>query len=83
MLVKRVNHFDRKRIDYESTYEEFLSNYNSFLFLTRTHRLATEIYKVDNDLSAEYFENLFDFKDRYTAPIFLSLFIYLFIFHQL
>ena len=54
-----------------------------FLFLTRTHRLATEIYKVDNDLSAEYFENLFDFKDRYTAPIFLSLFIYLFIFHQL
>ena len=33
LLVKRVNHFDRKKIDYESTCEELLSDYNSFSIL--------------------------------------------------
>ena len=33
--------------------------------------MATEIYKVANDLSVRDFKNLFDFKDNYTLYILL------------
>ena len=33
------------------------------------HRLATEIYKVSNNLSVGDFRNLLDFKDKYTLHI--------------
>ena len=39
------------------------------LFMTRIYSLATEIYKVANNLSVGDFKNLFDFKDKYTLHI--------------
>ena len=53
--------------DYERIYEELLSHDNSFSI--HDHCLATEIYKVANDLSVGDFKNLFDFKDKYTFHI--------------
>ena len=56
--------------DYESTYEGLLSHNNCFSIHDQNiHRLATEIYKVANDLSVGDFKNLFDFKDQYTLHI--------------
>ena len=56
--------------DYERTYEELLYHDNSFSIHDQNiHRLATEIYKVANDLSVGDFKNLFDFKDKYTLHI--------------
>ena len=56
--------------DYETTYEELLSHDNSFSIHDQNiHCLATEIYKVANDLSVGDFKNLFDFKDKYTLHI--------------
>ena len=56
--------------DFESLYEELLSKCNSFsIHGQNIHRLAIEIYKVANGLSAGEFENLFDFKDQYTIHI--------------
>ena len=58
--------------DYESTYEELLSNSNYFSFHDQNiHRLATEKYKVDNNLSVGDFKSLFDFKDQYALHIHL------------
>ena len=56
--------------DYERTYEELFSRDNSFSIHDQNiHCLATEIYKVANDLSVRDFKNLFDFKDKYTLHI--------------
>ena len=56
--------------DYERTYEELPSHDNSFSIHDQNiHCLATEIYKVANDLSVGDFKNLFDFKDKYTLHI--------------
>ena len=56
--------------DFESWYEELLSKCNSFsIHGQKIHHLAIEIYKVANGLSAEEFENLFDFKDQCTIHI--------------
>ena len=53
--------------DYENTYEELLSHNNYFSIHDQNiHCLATETYKVDNDLSVGDFKNLFDFKDNNT-----------------
>ena len=57
-------------INLESSHEELLSKCNSFSIHDQNiHRLAIEIYKVANGLSAGEFENLFDFKDQYTIHI--------------
>ena len=51
--------------DYESTYDELLSRKIYFSIHDQNiHRLATEIYKVANDLSGGDFKTLFDFKDQ-------------------
>ena len=56
--------------EYESTYKELLSNYNSFsIHDQNVHCLAIEMHKVANDLWVGYFENLFDYKDQYTLHI--------------
>ena len=58
--------------DYESTYEELLSDNNCFSIHDQNiHSLATEIYKVANDPSVGDFKNLFDFKDEYMLHILL------------
>ena len=56
--------------DYQNKYEELLSHDNCFSIHDQNiHRLATENYKVADDLSVRYFKNLFDFKDKYTLHI--------------
>ena len=56
--------------DYESSYEDLVSHNNCFSIHDHNmHRLATEIFKVANDLSVGDFKNLFDFKDQYTLHI--------------
>ena len=56
--------------DYESTYEELLSKYNSFSILDQNvNNLAAEIYRVANDLSVGDFEHVFGFKDWYALHI--------------
>ena len=55
---------------YESTCEKLLSRNNCFsVHYQNIHGLATEIYKVANDLSVGDFKNLFDFKNKYTVHI--------------
>ena len=56
--------------NYESTYEELLSHNNCFcIHDPNIHCLATEIYKVANDLSVGDYKNLFVFKDQYSLHI--------------
>ena len=40
-----------------------------FVFMTRIYTVATEIYKVANDLSLRDFKNLFDFQGKYSVHI--------------
>ena len=37
--------------------------------MTRIYTVATEIYKVANDLSLRDFKNLFDFQGKYSVHI--------------
>ena len=75
MSNSKINRLHEKALrivynDYQSTYEELLSHDNSFSIHDQNiHCLATEIYKVANDLSVGDFKNLFDFKDKYTLHI--------------
>ena len=72
--ISKINRLHERALrivyDYERTYEELLSHANSFSIHDQNiHCLATEIYKVANDLSVGDFKNLFDFKDKYTLHI--------------
>ena len=70
-LHKRSVRIVFKNNDYESTNEELPSHDTYFSIHDQNiHFLVTEIYKVANDLSVGYFENLFDSKDQYTLRIF-------------
>ena len=46
-----------------------MRNFSFFIHDQNINRLATEIYKVANDLSVGDFKNLFDFKDQYTLHV--------------